>query len=117
MLVDGQNAQRCVAFKRSSSHELLFVAETNSETPPVPPPTPHTNPANSNAPPFTVQLLMWLLPPEPAAVERSSGLQLRHDNAELRIRLSVMYSDAGFDVSRCGRYLALCELDPAVRHG
>ena len=25
-----------------------------------------------------------------------------------------MYSDAGFDVSRCGRYLALCELDPAV---
>ena len=25
-----------------------------------------------------------------------------------------MYSDAGFDVSRCGRYLALCELDPNV---
>ena len=25
-----------------------------------------------------------------------------------------MYSDAGFDVSGCGRYLALCELDPAV---
>ena len=23
-------------------------------------------------------------------------------------------SPAGFDVSRCGRYLALCELDPAV---
>lgn len=114
VLVDGQNAQRCVAFKRSSSHELLFVAETNSETPPVPPPLPHANPANSNAPPFTVQLLMWMLPPEAAAAERSSGLQLRPDGAALRVGLSVMYSDAGFDVSRCGRYLALCELDPAV---
>ena len=101
--------------QRSSSHELLFVAETNSETPPVPPPLPHANPANSNAPPFTVQLLMWMLPPEAAAAERSSGLQLRPESAALRVGLSVMYSDAGFDVSRCGRYLALCELDPAVR--
>lgn len=114
VLVDGQNAQRCVAFKRSASHELLFVAETNSETPPVPPPLPHPNPPNTNAPPFTVQLLMWLLPPEAAAAERSSGLQLRPAEADLRVGLSVMYSDAGFDVSRCGRYLALCELDPAV---
>ena len=58
---------------------------------------------------------MWMLPPEAAAAERSSGLQLRPDGAALRVGLSVMYSDAGFDVSRCGRYLALCELDPAVR--
>ena len=34
--------------------------------------------------------------------------------ADLRIARSVMYSDAGFDVSCCGRYLALCELDPEV---
>ena len=81
----------------------------------MPPPLPHANPANSNAPPFTVQLLMWMLPPEAAAAERSSGLQLRPESAALRVGLSVMYSDAGFDVSRCGRYLALCELDPAVR--
>ena len=34
--------------------------------------------------------------------------------ASLKVARSVMYSDAGFDVSRCGRYLALCELDPSV---
>lgn len=113
VLVDGQNAQRCVAFKRSATHELLFVAETNSETPPMPPPMPHPHPPNTNAPPFTVQLLMWLLPPEAAAAEQL-GLQLHPSDAGLRVSRSVMYSDAGFDVSGCGRYLALCELDPAI---
>ena len=28
---------RCVAFKRSATHELFFVAETNPEPPPEPP--------------------------------------------------------------------------------
>jgi len=28
-----------------------------------------------------------------------------------------MYSDAGFDVSKCGRFLALCELDTATASG
>ena len=41
-------------------------------------------------------------------------LQLTPASADLRIARSVMYSDAGFDVSCCGRYLALCELDPLV---
>lgn len=103
--------------QRSASHELLFVAETNSETPPMPPPMPHPHPPNTNAPPFTVQLLMWLLPPEAAAAEQmttTSAHQLRAEDAGLKVGRSVMYSDAGFDVSRCGRYLALCELDPAV---
>ena len=39
---------------------------------------------------------------------------MHSQNAVLKVQRSVMYSDAGFDVSRCGRYLALCELDPAV---
>ena len=83
----------------------------------MPPPMPHPHPPNTNAPPFTVQLLMWLLPPEAAAAEQmttTSVHQLRTEDAGLRVSRSVMYSDAGFDVSRCGRYLALCELDPAV---
>ena len=74
---------------------------------PDPSPDPNPNP-NPNCHPKPT-------PNQAAAAERSSGLQLRPDGAALRIRLSVMYSDAGFDVSRCGRYLALCELDPAVR--
>jgi hypothetical protein len=35
-------------------------------------------------------------------------------NASFHIQRSVMYSDAGFDVSKCGRYLALCELDSTL---
>ena len=38
--------------------------------------------------------------------------RVRRDASELSVARSVMYSDAGFDVSSCGRYLALCELDP-----
>ena len=41
-------------------------------------------------------------------------MRLDTSQADLNVARSVMYSDAGFDVSRCGRYLALCELDPEV---
>jgi len=41
-------------------------------------------------------------------------MRLDTSQAKLHVARSVMYSDAGFDVSRCGRYLALCELDPTV---
>ena len=62
VLMDGENAQRCVAFKRSVANELLFVAETNPGPPPEPP--PQTDPAAGphQPPPFTVKLLMWSLP-------------------------------------------------------
>ena len=54
VLMDGENAQRCVAFKRSVANELLFVAETNPGPPPEPP--PQTDPAAGphQPPPFTV---------------------------------------------------------------
>ena len=42
-------------------------------------------------------------------------MRLDTSQAALNVARSVMYSDAGFDVSRCGRYLALCELDPQVK--
>ena len=48
---------------------------------------------------------------QPAELMR---MRLDTSQAVLNIARSVMYSDAGFDVSRCGRYLALCELDPQV---
>ncbi|KAL1528952.1 hypothetical protein AB1Y20_010274 [Prymnesium parvum] len=112
VLMDGTNPQRCVAFKRSATHELFFVAETNAETPPEPP----SRPAGAQqAPPFTVQLFMWLLLPQDA--EQHMRLRLEPGAADLRVARSVMYSDAGFDVSCCGRYLALCELDPQARGG
>ncbi|EOD29227.1 hypothetical protein EMIHUDRAFT_203781 [Emiliania huxleyi CCMP1516] len=54
-------------------------------------------------------LWMWMVP-------------LGHDfmnggKAAFHIERSVMYSDAGFDVSKCGRFLALCELDTATASG
>jgi hypothetical protein len=111
-ILAGTNPQRCVAFKRSATHELFFVAETNPETPPEPPEQPDLY-QRGQAPPFTVQLFMWALPLH-ATVADHMRLKFDPTNAALRIERSVMYSDAGFDVSRCGRYLALCELDPAV---
>ena len=111
VILNGANPQRCVAFKRSATHELFFVAETNPEPPPEPPPQP-TLYQPHQAPPFTVQLSMWTLP-----LDRSADLMSMHLDEQrpaLNVARSVMYSDAGFDVSRCGRYLALCELDPQV---
>jgi len=111
VILNGENPQRCVAFKRSATHELFFVAETNPEPPPEPPPQPALYQPHQ-APPFTVQLFMWCLP-----LDRSAELmrmRLDTSQAALNVARSVMYSDAGFDVSRCGRYLALCELDPQV---
>lgn len=106
MLLTGEQPQRCVAFKRSASSEMLFVAETNAEAPPTLP--SHLNAEAHSAPPFTVQLWMWRLPTDVAALLPSACTV---GNAQLRVARSVMYSDAGFDVSACGRYLALCELD------
>ena len=125
---------------RSVANELLFVAETNPGPPPEPP--PQTDPAAGphQPPPFTVKLLMWSLPqagrrpparpappprPHPSPPRRlprpsqttepdQMASRVRRDASELSVARSVMYSDAGFDVSSCGRYLALCELDPQV---
>ena len=151
VILSGENPQRCVAFKRSATHELFFVAETNPETPPEPPPQPNLYQPHQ-APPFTVQLFMWKLPlnqsidelmrmrldtvralrrnnngaatsPSPLHAHACSltlpllslSLSLcEQSDAAHKVARSVMYSDAGFDVSRCGRYLALCELDPNV---
>lgn len=112
VILSGENPQRCVAFKRSATHELFFVAETNPETPPEPPPQPHLYQPHQ-APPFTVQLFMWRLPLH-QTTDELMRMRLDTSHAVLKIARSVMYSDAGFDVSRCGRYLALCELDPQV---
>jgi len=103
VLLEGGQPQRCVAFKRSASNEMLFVAETNAETPPR-----DVNIEPHTAPPFTVQLRMWRLPAEVSALVPNACTVA---NAQLTVARSVMYSDAGFDVSACGRYLALCELD------
>jgi len=110
--LQGENPQRCVAFKRSATHELFFVAETNPETPPEPPPQPNLYQPHQ-APPFTVQLFMWRLPLN-QSTDELMRMRLDTSDAVLKVARSVMYSDAGFDVSRCGRYLALCELDPTV---
>ena len=112
VILSADNPQRCVAFKRSATHELFFVAETNPETPPEPPPQPNLYQPHQ-APPFTVQLFMWKLPLH-QSIDDLMRMRLDTSNAVLKVPRSVMYSDAGFDVSRCGRYLALCELDPQV---
>jgi len=112
VVLNGDNPQRCVAFKQSATHELFFVAETNPETPPEPPPQPSLY-LPHQAPPFTVQLLMWTLPLK-QSLDDYMRMRLNTSQAVLKVARSVMYSDAGFDVSRCGRYLALCELDPQV---
>jgi hypothetical protein len=98
--------------QRSATHELFFVAETNPETPPEPPPQPNLYQPHQ-APPFTVQLFMWTFPID-QSLEDHMRTRLDTSLAVLRVARSVMYSDAGFDVSKCGRYLALCELDPQV---
>mmetsp|Transcript_25545 Transcript_25545/g.70515 ORF Transcript_25545/g.70515 Transcript_25545/m.70515 type:complete len:461 (-) Transcript_25545:1264-2646(-) len=105
VVLEGDHPQRCVAFKRSSSHEMFFVAETNDEPPPRLPAHQHM------VPPFTVQLWMWLLP---IGHDYMSGDKCDPSNASFHIQRSVMYSDAGFDVSKCGRFLALCELDATL---
>merc|ERR1719217_388168 len=56
---------------------------------------------------------MWALPLQQTLAEHMR-MRLDTKEAELKVPRSVMYSDAGFDVSRCGRYLALCELDPQI---
>ena len=90
------------------------MAETNPETPPEPPPQPNLYQPHQ-APPFTVQLFMWMLPLHQSLAEH---MRMRLDTSQacLKVARSVMYSDAGFDVSKCGRYLALCELDPQAGH-
>lgn len=88
------------------------MAETNPETPPEPPPQPNLYQPHQ-APPFTVQLFMWTFPLE-QTLEEHMRTRLDTSQAVLKVARSVMYSDAGFDVSKCGRYLALCELDPQV---
>jgi hypothetical protein len=88
------------------------VAETNNEPPPEPPPQPSLYQPHQ-APPFTVQLFMWAFPLD-QSLDDHMRMQLDTSQVALKIARSVMYSDAGFDVSRCGRYLALCELDPQV---
>jgi len=108
-MLEGEQPQRCVAFKRSATHELLFVAETNADPPPLLP--SHLTGQVQMVPPFTVQLWMWFLPTQ---LEGVLGLRCNTERAALRVPQCVMYSDAGFDVSRCGRFLALCELDPQV---
>lgn len=110
VMLEGQQPQRCVAFKRSATHELLFVAETNALPPPRLP--GHlVGDAQQMVPPFTVQLWLWMLDPQLEAVV---GLECDTSSALLKVAQCVMYSDAGFDVSQCGRFLALCELDPQV---
>jgi len=101
-----------MCMQQSATHELFFVAETNPETPPEPPPQPSLY-LPHQAPPFTVQLLMWTLPLR-QSLDDYMRMRLNTSQAVLKVARSVMYSDAGFDVSRCGRYLALCELDPQV---
>jgi len=108
VLLVGEQPQRCVAFKRAASSEMLFVAETNAESPSQLPLHLGGGEAHT-APPFTVQLRMWRIPPQ---LDRFLPTQCSQQKAQLRVARSVMYSDAGFDVSECGRYLALCELDP-----
>merc|ERR1712087_231105 len=108
-MLEGEQPQRCVAFKRSAAHELLFVAETNADQPPLL--SLHLTDQAQMAPPFTVQLWIWFLPPQLEAVQH---LRCNTSRAALRVPQCVMYSDAGFDVSHCGRFLALCELDPQV---
>jgi hypothetical protein len=56
---------------------------------------------------------MWTLPLD-RSLDEHMRMKLDTNEAVLTVARSVMYSDAGFDVSRCGRYLALCELDPQV---
>merc|ERR1719240_706594 len=56
---------------------------------------------------------MWRLPLG-QTIDDLMRMRLDTSRAVLKVARSVMYSDAGFDVSRCGRYLALCELDPQV---
>ena len=56
---------------------------------------------------------MWTLPLK-QSLDDYMRMRLNTSQAVLKVARSVMYSDAGFDVSRCGRYLALCELDPQV---
>ena len=68
--------RRCVAFKSSPAHELLFVAETNAEAPPRPP-TAHMQIEPPQAPPFTVKLWMWIIPRDLASADR-----LRIDKAD-----------------------------------
>lgn len=104
LILEGDNPYRCVSFRTSASNDLFFVAETNAGEPPrlqdsARAPTP---------PPFTVQLWMWLLP---HGFDFMRGDRVETALASLHVPRSVMYSDAGFDVSRCGRYLSLCELD------
>jgi len=81
---------------------MFFVAETNAEPPP--------DVEEHMKPPFTVQLWMWMLP---LGHDYMSAGKCEPAAASFHIQRSVMYSDAGFDVSKCGRYLALCELDTA----
>ena len=57
---------------------------------------------------------MWRLPLN-QSIDELMRMRLDTSHAVLKVARSVMYSDAGFDVSRCGRYLALCELDPQAR--
>merc|ERR1719327_223485 len=56
---------------------------------------------------------MWKLPLN-QSIDELMRMRLDTSDAAHKVARSVMYSDAGFDVSRCGRYLALCELDPLV---
>ncbi len=76
-----------------ASHELFFVAETNAEPPPHLPSHTHM------VPPFTVQLWMWMLP---LGHDFMRGGRCDPAKASFHIQRSVMYSDAGFDVSKCG---------------
>jgi len=108
VILEGDHPQRCVAFNQCASHELFFVAETNAEPPPRLPPHAHM------VPPFTVQLWMWMVP---LGHDFMNGGKVRPSQAAFHIERSVMYSDAGFDVSKCGRFLALCELDTATASG
>lgn len=65
--------------QRSATHELFFVAETNAEIPPEPFPA-----MTHQAPPFTVQLFMWLLPPQVCSLRYPSLAKLDSSNASYR---------------------------------
>ena len=91
-----------------------------AHAPPPDPPAPRSSHPLPSLPLLHSTLLTSaLLHPTTAlsaqrTMDEHMRMRLDTSQAALNVARSVMYSDAGFDVSRCGRFLALCELDPLV---